>query len=207
MIFIIVIVIGLPLLLLLEPFLNRKINFIRIKPLLDQFQGCYKDKYRFFSAYYMVCRQVLIVILIANSSDDLTSRYLLVAVCTFIALIHLVVRPYTSKLLNILDGVILQLMILAVAPSSVHHFKSQVSTALYFALLATPLSLFIAMELVIHQNTIKQKLLKYLKHRNKKETLPRKYDTDITICDSTRRNETICDMYVRQDMCIHLYST
>ena len=40
------IVIGLPLLLLLEPFLNSKINFIRIKPLLDQFQGCYKDKYR-----------------------------------------------------------------------------------------------------------------------------------------------------------------
>ena len=37
-----IIVIGLPLLLLLEPFLNRKINFVRIKPLLDQFQGCYK---------------------------------------------------------------------------------------------------------------------------------------------------------------------
>ena len=32
-----VIVIGLPLLLLLEPFLNSKINFIKIKPLLDQF--------------------------------------------------------------------------------------------------------------------------------------------------------------------------
>ena len=38
------IVIGFPLLLLLEPFLNSKINFFRIKPLLDQFQGCYKDK-------------------------------------------------------------------------------------------------------------------------------------------------------------------
>ena len=37
----ILIVIGLPLLLALEPFLNSKINFIRIKPLLDQFQGCY----------------------------------------------------------------------------------------------------------------------------------------------------------------------
>ena len=37
------IVIGLPLLLLLEPYLNGKINFTRIKPLLDHFQGCYKD--------------------------------------------------------------------------------------------------------------------------------------------------------------------
>ena len=39
------VMIGLPLLLLLEPFINSKINFIRIKPFLDQFQGCYKDKF------------------------------------------------------------------------------------------------------------------------------------------------------------------
>ena len=39
------IVIGLPLLLILEPFLNHKISFIKIKPLLDQFQGSYKDKF------------------------------------------------------------------------------------------------------------------------------------------------------------------
>ena len=51
--------IGLPLLLLLEPFVSRKINFVRIKPLLDQFQGCYKDKYRWFAAYYLICRQVI----------------------------------------------------------------------------------------------------------------------------------------------------
>ena len=44
--FTIIIVIGLPLLLTLEPLLNSKINFSRIKPLLDQFQCCYKDKYR-----------------------------------------------------------------------------------------------------------------------------------------------------------------
>ena len=53
-IFTIVIVIGFPLLLLLEPFFNSKINFIKIKPLLDQFQGCYKDKYRGFAGYYMI---------------------------------------------------------------------------------------------------------------------------------------------------------
>ena len=56
MIFTIVVVINLPLLLLLEPFLNSKINFIRIKLLLDQFQGGYKDKYHYFAAYYLICR-------------------------------------------------------------------------------------------------------------------------------------------------------
>ena len=38
--FTILIVIGHPLLLLLEPFLNAKISFIKVKPFLDQFQGC-----------------------------------------------------------------------------------------------------------------------------------------------------------------------
>ena len=37
-------VIGLPLLLLLQPFINHKINFTKIKPILDQFQGCYNNK-------------------------------------------------------------------------------------------------------------------------------------------------------------------
>ena len=59
LLFTIVVVVGLPLLLLLEPLLNRKINFIKIKPLLDQFQGCYKDKFRWFAAYYMICRLII----------------------------------------------------------------------------------------------------------------------------------------------------
>jgi len=73
-----VIVIGLPLLLLLEPFLNKKINFIRMKPLLDQFQGCYKDKYCCFAAYYMICRLVIIVIIIAIPSNNDLSQFLLI---------------------------------------------------------------------------------------------------------------------------------
>ena len=201
-IFIIVIVIGLPLLLLLEPFLNRRINFIRIKPLLDQFQGCYKDKYRSFSAYYMICRQVLIVIVIVISSDDFTSRYLLVAACTFIALIHLVIRPYNNNLLNNLDGIILQLMILVVGLSPVDNLNSQISVAMSAILLATPLSIFIAMKLLIHQKSIKQKVLhskfRRVKHQNEKKMVSTsKGDINIIIDDNMRRNATICDMYVR----------
>ena len=77
--FTIVIVIGLPLLLLLEPFLNSKINFIKIKPLLDQFQGCYKDRYRGFAAYYMICRIVIILLVIIKVFDDFTTQYMLLA--------------------------------------------------------------------------------------------------------------------------------
>ena len=105
--FTIVIVVGLPLLLALEPFLNSKINFVKIKPLLDQFQGCYKDRYRCFAAYYMICRLIIITIIIANSSNDYTFQYLLITACVMMDLTHQIFKPYSNSLLNIFDGVIL----------------------------------------------------------------------------------------------------
>ena len=70
-----VIVIGLPLLLLLEPFLNSKINFIKIKPLLDQFQGCYKDKCRYFASYFLIFRLMILGILAINTPNSFTTFY------------------------------------------------------------------------------------------------------------------------------------
>ena len=60
----IIFVIGLPLLLLLEPLcLNRYLSLVKIKPLLDQYQGCYKHKYRYFAAYYLFCRLAILVVI------------------------------------------------------------------------------------------------------------------------------------------------
>ena len=105
--------IGLPLLLLLQPFLSMKINFIRIKPLLDQFQGCYKDKYRWFAAYYLICRQVIIVIAYSFNSNYYGTAFYLQTACVVIATIHIWIQPYQSNLLNGLDGVMLLLMVQA----------------------------------------------------------------------------------------------
>ena len=100
----IVIVIGFPFLLLFEPCLNSKINFVKIKPLLDQFQGCYKDRYRWFAGYYMICRLVIILLVIVKISDDFITHYLLISSCTLMALIHVLVRPYVSTIHNVLMG-------------------------------------------------------------------------------------------------------
>ena len=110
-----VIAIGLPLLLLLEPFLNHKINFTRFKPLLDQFQGCYKDKYRCFASYYMMCRLVLLIIVNINVTNTFTKAYIQLVALVIMVLIHLIVRPYTSEVLNVVDGLILVTMILITA--------------------------------------------------------------------------------------------
>ena len=98
------IVIGLPFLLLFEPLLNRKINFVKIKPLLDQFQGCYKDKYRCFAGYYIICRLVIIVIIIIKSSNDFIAHYLIITACVVLNLIHQLLKPYADNYLNLFDG-------------------------------------------------------------------------------------------------------
>ena len=49
--------------------------FLNVKPLLNQFQQCYKDKYHCFADYYMICQLLIIAIVIANYlSNDLVAN-------------------------------------------------------------------------------------------------------------------------------------
>ena len=133
--------IGLPLLLLLEPVLNKKINFIRIKPLLDQFQACYKDKYRWFAAYYLICRQVIFLIVYIFSSNYYDMLFYLQTACVVIAMIHMWFRPYHNELLNALDGVLLLLIILEASIDTVPFLKN-VTTEISLILVIIPLISF-----------------------------------------------------------------
>ena len=81
------VVIGLPLLLLLEPFLSRRINFVRIKPLMDEFQDCFKGKHRWFAAYYLICRQVIFLIVYVGNGNYYNMLYYLQTACVIIAVI------------------------------------------------------------------------------------------------------------------------
>ena len=158
-IFTIVIIIGLPLLLALEPFLNSKLNFIKVKPLLDQFQGCYKDKYRCFAGYYMICPLLIITIVIANSSNNFAFQYLLITVCTIIALIHQLLKPYSNYLLNDFDGIFLHLLVLvSVLPlvEFFNNFDSNLFAGITFILVILPLLIFIMMSLMINKENLKR---------------------------------------------------
>ena len=208
--FTIVIVIGLPLLLALEPFLNSKINFIKIKPLLDQFQGCYKDKYRCFAAYYMICRLIIITIILMISFNDLLFQYLLIIVCMLTAMLHQLFRPYSSSLLNKFDGFILQLLALvSVPPLAKFHdnFDSSLVVGITFVLVILPSLIFITMSIVINKEKFK-KLLGYCYIRClqlwQHNEIPQNeiplvinqgsYEFYNIIDDSKRKNATICDM-------------
>ena len=138
----VIIVIGLPLLLLLEPLLSRKVNFVRIKPLMDPFQHCYKDKYRWFGAYYLICRQVLILIVYVGNRNYYNMLYYLQTACIVIAMIHGYVQPYKSHLLNGLDGLILLIVVLVVNLNTFPSFSLSVSSDLSVVLVILPFLLF-----------------------------------------------------------------
>ena len=199
------IVLGLPLLLILEPFLNYKINFTKIKPLLDQFQGCYKDKYRCFAGYYMICRLVIITIVIVNSSNEFVANYLLTIVCGIVELIHLMVKPYNKEILNEFDGVILHLIIFVAALTLLDDIDSPSVMITVYALVLLPLLIFFGMTFFLHKHDLK-KIITVIAHFIFKDGSPNSSNDvnnngevpmrefDLIVDDSMRNNATICDI-------------
>ncbi|XP_065895117.1 uncharacterized protein [Dysidea avara] len=197
-----IIVIGLPFLLLFEPFLNYKISFTKIKPLLDQFQGCYKDKYRSFAAYYMACRLVTILIIIVNPSNDDTSRYLLIILNSCLAFIHATIKPYRSNILNVFDSFVLHLMIVVSMVPLIDSYDPNLLLSFIFVLVILPLISFLLMEIYLYKRKIKKIANCFVppKHdtTNDNNEVPMRDFVDSIIDDSRRVNTTICEIYSRE---------
>ena len=137
-----IVVIGLPLFLLLEPLvLSRWFNFVRVKPLLDQFQSCYKNKYRWFAAYYLICRQVIITIVYFGNNDYYEMLYYLQTACVVIAMFHIWIQPYISDFLNAFDGIVL-LTIILVVNANTFTFLSSATSVIIIVLVLLPLIVF-----------------------------------------------------------------
>ena len=99
---------GMPMILILDPFLSHKINLSRIRPILDPFQGGYKDDYRFCAGFYLVCRQIIFLIVqFTTVSNHDKMNFVLLVICAAIAMLHAWVQPYVKDKLNSLDEVVL----------------------------------------------------------------------------------------------------
>ena len=207
--FTILIVIGFPFLLLFEPCLNSKINFVKIKPMLDQFQGCYKDRYRCFAGYYMICRLVIILLVIVKISDDFITHYLLISSCTLMALIHVLVKPYVSTIHNIFDGIILHMIIIIISTLTkvdlIDNYDETFVLLITYCLVAIPLTGFIAIKFWVNKKHIQTTFKLWSKKCFHKYTAVPSGDveelneheenkTDVVVDDNLRRNVTIVDV-------------
>ena len=96
------------LLLIFSPCLNRFPVFgqamHRLKPIIDEFQGCYKDSYRSFAGFYLAWRQIIFLLDLVSTSQFVTI-YLLQISSIIMLLIHAVFQPYKDQWLNALDAV------------------------------------------------------------------------------------------------------
>ena len=106
-------VLFLPLLLLFTPwFLKRIPYFNNFRLFFDTFQQCYKDEYRWFAAYYFICRVYILFIALYVPFGPL-KRSILEVSSVIIVVTCLYIRPYKTgqnedyNWLNTLDAVLL----------------------------------------------------------------------------------------------------
>ena len=98
------------LLLFLSPLLRRKFNLTRIQPLLDAFQSCYNDKFRWYSGVYLLSWIILNI-----NMPYYVMEIILIAVST----LHFMIHPYKYQWLNIVDTLLLVDLIMLVFLTSV----------------------------------------------------------------------------------------
>lgn len=97
-----IIVIAVIVFMAVSPFLSRKFNTIRIKPILDVFHSSYKDKWRWYCSVYFTSWIFISFFFEYNST-------FLIAVAIFlcVSLAHFIIQPYSFKWFNIADTILL----------------------------------------------------------------------------------------------------
>ena len=120
------------LLLFLSPLLRRKFNLTRIQPLLDAFQSCYDDRFRWYSGVY-----ILSWIILNINMPYYVMEIILVAVGT----LHFMIHPYKYRWLNIVDTLLLvDLIMLAFLTSVDSPNNIQETVPISYILVVLPLT-------------------------------------------------------------------
>ena len=139
----------------IKGFLEKWACCTKIKQLLDKLQDCYKDQYRWFAAYYLICRLVMMLIIYFANGDYNYMIYYLQTACVVITMTHIWIQPYKNDTLNLTDTVVLLIMVLIVNISA---FRFTTSTTVGIAI-----SLIIAPLLLVFGVGVKKSLVSMIK--------------------------------------------
>ena len=146
-------VIPFTLLLLFAPILNKCFNLNKIKPFLDEFQGCYKDKFRWVAGYYFLARFIYLIILTAPRYLPIVVQYMIQLLSFLVLVIHMLLQPYQNNWLNFADSLLLAdlvLVTLLFGSTAGVVFKSipEVRIAIIYILILVPIIYFIVVIIV-----------------------------------------------------------
>ncbi len=73
----------------------------KLKPLLDSFQGSFKDEYRFFSGLYFIYRFLILAGVTLSRFQEI--YFIILGLLLVILLLHAVFQPYKERAHNIID--------------------------------------------------------------------------------------------------------
>ena len=106
--------------------LSKKIPIYKLKPLLDSFQGCFKDDLRFFAGLYFLYRWIGLVTYVA--SVNIGGCYAIIEIMLIvILLVHAVVQPYASRWHNTIDTLLLSNLALLNGFTAFNYYYSTVN--------------------------------------------------------------------------------
>ena len=103
-------------------FICRKLRISYLKPLLDSFQGSFKDNLRFFAGLYFLYRWIALILTITLSDFNLV--YTAVEIFIVIVLVlHALFQPYASRVHNMIDTLLFGNLALINALTFEHYYK------------------------------------------------------------------------------------
>ena len=181
-------VIPFTVLLLIAPLLTRCCNLNKIKPFLDEFQGCYKDNFRWMAGFYFLCRFVYLLILTYPSRNYIILQYIIQLLSFSILVIHMLLQPYQNKWLNLSDSILLAditLITLLFGETGEVVFGSVPAlrqTIVYFLIFVPVFCLIIAVVVTVRKRCVRNKTRKSF--NNVKEPLITHSVVDTSRCRS-----------------------
>ena len=102
-------------------FVSRNLQISRLKPLLDSFQGSFKDSLRFFAGLYFLYRWITLILTVTLS--DFNHVYTAVEIFIVIMLVlHALCQPYASRVHNAIDTLLFGNLTLINAFTFAHYY-------------------------------------------------------------------------------------
>jgi len=121
-------------LFLFAPLLSRRVNLVRLrlKPILDEFQACYKPEYRWFAGFYFMNRQLVYFACMIFTGTFPQKNSILATLNIFILITHGIIQPYSKKWLNRWDTVLLtDIVILSMSSPVKIDYNGKIDQILY----------------------------------------------------------------------------
>ena len=166
-------------------FVSRTLSAHSLKPLLDSFQGCFKDNLRFFAGLYFLYRWIGLIVN-ASTSNSGTFFIAVEILLLCVLALHAICQPYTVKVHNIVDTLLFTnlAIINAISFANYHQKQTQqdkVSKSTSFSMSAVLQLVLIYMPVAVLMFYTLFKLCKcFLKHKVKKTNISEEPKVDNT---------------------------